>query len=212
MNSALNVLVSRLMTALFANRRSRIVASLVAVVVAALSGVTAFGPGANTGSTTAAPAKQGNYSLKGKVVQVADGDTFTVLVDGRQQRVRLASIDAPETTKDRQQPGQPMAQASKDALARLVAGKNVDLSCYERDQYDRNICDVFLADGSSANQQQVAMGMAWANMEGRGKYMRDPKLPVLEQKARQARLGLWRDANPVKPWVWRYQCWKKAQC
>jgi endonuclease YncB( thermonuclease family) len=49
-------------------------------------------------------------------------------------------------------------------------------------------------------------------MEGRGKYMRDPALPALEEQARRARLGLWREANPVQPWVWRYQCWKKSKC
>jgi endonuclease YncB( thermonuclease family) len=33
----------------------------------------------------------------GRVVKVADGDTITVLVDERQVRVRLESIDAPES-------------------------------------------------------------------------------------------------------------------
>ncbi len=152
------------------------------------------------------------FHLRGKVVHVADGDTFTIMVDGRQQRVRMASIDAPETGKSRERPGQPMGQASKKALAELIAGKTLALDCYEKDQYGRNVCDVPLADGGTASQRQVAAGMAWANMEGRGKFMRDPSLPGLEQKAREARLGLWRDAHPVKPWAWRYDCWKKGRC
>ncbi|HWK62529.1 MAG TPA: thermonuclease family protein [Eoetvoesiella sp.] len=152
------------------------------------------------------------FHLRGRVVHVADGDTFTIMVDGRQQRVRMASIDAPETGKGRERPGQPMGQASKKALADLIAGKTLALDCYEKDQYGRNVCNVPLADGSTANQRQVAAGMAWANMEGRGKFMRDPSLPGLEQKAREARLGLWRDPDPVKPWAWRYGCWKKGRC
>lgn len=154
----------------------------------------------------------GKYALNGKVVHVADGDTFTLLVAGRQERIRMASIDAPEATKGRERPGQPMAQVSKDALVEMVAGKTLSLECYEKDRYGRNVCDVPLADGTTANQRQVAAGMAWANMEGRGKFMRDPKLPGLEQKARQARLGLWRDADPIKPWAWRYDCWQKGKC
>lgn len=152
------------------------------------------------------------FQLSGKVVHVADGDTFTLLVDKRRERIRMASIDAPEITKDANQPGQPMSQASRSALADLIAGKHLTLQCYEQDRYQRSICDVPLGDGSTANQQQVKNGMAWANMEGRGKFMRDPSLPGLEETARKAELGLWSQPKQVPPWVWRYQCWKQAQC
>lgn len=161
---------------------------------------------------SAAPTDAYAFQLSGTVLRVADGDTFTLLVGQRREQIRLASIDAPETTKDKQRPGQHMAQASRKALAELIEGKRLTLQCYERDQYKRGICDVPLGDGSTANQQQVKHGMAWANMEGRGKFMRDPSLPALEAQARQRRQGLWNQANQVAPWVWRYQCWKQAQC
>lgn len=35
--------------------------------------------------------------ITGRVVSVQDGDTFTVLVDRQQIKVRLADIDAPES-------------------------------------------------------------------------------------------------------------------
>ncbi len=212
MNNALNIVMSRLISALFSSRRSKALASVVALALAALGGVTALKPNTDTRSQPSLAGPKAAYALTGRVTKVADGDTFTLQVDGRSQRVRLASIDAPETLKDTSQPGQPGAQASKAALSRLISGKTVGLNCYERDQYDRHICDVSMPDGSTANQQQVAAGMAWANMEGRGKYMRDPALPGLEAQARRARLGLWQEANPVQPWVWRYQCWKKSKC
>lgn len=213
MNNALNILVSRLIAALFSGRRSRVLASVAALALAAWGGATALKPHTKSLSQPAVVAgSEAIYTLKGRVTKVADGDTLTLKVDGRSQRIRLASIDAPEITKDASQPGQPAAQESKAALSRLLAGKTVELRCYERDQYDRNICDVPMPGGSTANQQQVAAGMAWANMEGRGKYMRDPALPGLQEQAQRARLGLWRDANPVQPWVWRYQCWKQSKC
>jgi endonuclease YncB( thermonuclease family) len=152
------------------------------------------------------------YILTGRVVRVSDGDTFNLLVNGKEQRIRMASIDAPEIKKDRQQPGQDQAQASRQALSALIAGKTLTLACFERDRYDRYICDVPLGDGMTANQKQVAMGMAWANMEGRGKFMRDPGIPALEQQARRERAGIWGHGNPVRPWVWRYQCWQQQQC
>lgn len=151
------------------------------------------------------------YTLSGKVVTVADGDTLTLLVGRQRQRVRLASIDAPEVGHGRAQPGQPYGQAARKALADLVAGKTLTLTCYEQDQYGREICDVPLADGRQANRLMVASGMAWANRQGGGKYLRDDKLPDLERQARGQRLGLWRDPQPVPPWEWRWKCWKALE-
>ncbi|MGB6241336.1 MAG: thermonuclease family protein [Castellaniella sp.] len=153
----------------------------------------------------------GTYALSGRVVQVADGDTLTLLVGRQRQRVRLASIDAPETGHGRQQPGQPHGQASRQALADLVAGKTLTLRCYEQDRYGREICDVPLPDGQQASRLMVAAGMAWANRQGGGKYLRDARLTELERQARQQRLGLWRDAKPVPPWEWRWKCWQALE-
>lgn len=201
--------------------RSPILARLVRAVVVAIAaslGLWAYGSADDVNARLDASdggargAYLNGYTLEGRVVRVADGDTFTLLVGTDQKRVRMASIDAPEVGKDRERPGQPFAQASKDGLARLIAGKQLRLSCYERDHYGRDVCDVLLDDGDTANRKQVAAGLAWANMEGKGKFMRDPALPALEQQARRARLGVWRDDNPVQPWAWRYTCWRQRQC
>ena len=158
-----------------------------------------------------APAAQ-TYALAGRVVHVADGDTLTLQVPGEpSHRIRLASIDAPEVGHGRKQPGQPYGQASRRSLDSLVAGHSVTLRCYEQDQYGRDVCDVPLADGRAANQAQVAAGMAWANQQGGGKYLRDSRLPALERQARAQRLGLWRDAHPQPPWEWRWKCWKALE-
>jgi micrococcal nuclease len=82
----------------------------------------------------------------------------------------------------------------------------------EQDLYERHVCDVPLPDGTTANQQQVQKGMAWANMEKRGKFLRDASLPAVQEQARAARLGIWQQPDAVAPWVWRYQCWQKQQC
>ncbi|MEO6983901.1 MAG: thermonuclease family protein [Paralcaligenes sp.] len=211
MGRFLTELLGRLGRRLLASRHSQVLTLLGALILAGLGTINLLQSRA-TALPAGQPTDKAVYSLAGKVVHVADGDTFTLLVDGRQQRIRLASIDAPETTHDRRRPGQPMAQASKQSLADLVAGKTLRLACFEHDRYERSVCDVPLGDGSTANQKQVATGMAWANMQGHGKYMRDTKLPELEAQARRAKLGLWQDPNPVQPWVWRYRCWKEAQC
>lgn len=151
------------------------------------------------------------YTLSGRVVHVADGDTVTLLVAGGQHRVRLASIDAPEVGHGRERPGQPYGQASRRALADLVAGHSLDLHCYEQDQYGRDVCDIPLSGGRTANQVQVATGMAWANRQAGSKYLRDARLPGLERKARTQRLGLWQQAGAVAPWEWRWKCWRALE-
>lgn len=152
------------------------------------------------------------YRLNGTVERVLDGDTLRLGTGARRDRtVRLASVDAPEADAPGR-PGQPFAQASRRMLAELAQGRRVTAACYETDAYGRDICDVRLADGSSVNSEMVRAGMAWANLEGRGKYLRDPALPALQQEARAARRGLWSQPAPVEPWHWRHACWRKGQC
>lgn len=57
-------------------------------------------------------------TLKGKVVGVVDGDTLTVLVDGKGERIRLYGIDCPEKA-------QPYGKAAKKRTSELVFGQTV---------------------------------------------------------------------------------------
>ena len=81
--------------------------------------------------------------LEAKVVHIADGDTLTVVTDGQNQvKVRLAGIDAPERA-------QPFGERSKQSLARLVAGKPVEVRWHKRDRYGRVVgqIEVDLSEG-----------------------------------------------------------------
>ncbi|MCF6205121.1 MAG: thermonuclease family protein [Methylococcaceae bacterium] len=48
-------------------------------------------------------------TFKSKVVDITDGDTFTVVVDNQTIKIRMYGIDAPEI-------GQPFGQRAKDGL------------------------------------------------------------------------------------------------
>jgi len=163
----------------------------------------------------AAPVWATQFAMTGKVVYVDDGDTLVLLVDGREQRkVRLASIDAPETSHTGQEKGrigQPYSANSGRYLATLVKGKQVEARCFEADRYGRYVCDIFL-DGRSVNREMVTQGWAWANVSARGRYLRDKSLVGLQESARAGRTGLWAGLNPVEPWVWRKQCWQMGEC
>ena len=152
------------------------------------------------------------YMKAGKVAQVTDGDTFQFEDErGERMRVRLASIDAPELG-DRERPGQPYGKEAREALARLIEGRRVTLHCHEQDHYQRHICDVPLGGDTTTNRRMVETGMAWANAEARGRFLRDQSMRGLEQRAREARAGLWQREGAVAPWQWRYDCWRQGRC
>lgn len=132
--------------------------------------------------------------IQGKVVRILDGDTLEVLNIQRPVRVRLADIDAPEKK-------QAYGRWSTQVLKSLVAGKTVTVSYTQHDRYGRIIGQVYAPDGMNVNQFMVRAGAAWVYEQ----YNTDPVLPVLQNEARQQKRGLWSDADPVPPWIWRHR-------
>lgn len=137
-------------------------------------------------------------TLNGTVIAVQDGDTITVLVGGNtQHRVRLAGIDAPEK-------GQPFGQQAKESLSALVGGRAVEVHWHKHDRYGRVVGKV-VHNSVDINLAQVDAGLAWHYLEyAREQSVADRALYAeAENRAREARLGLWRDAMPMPPWAYR---------
>jgi endonuclease YncB( thermonuclease family) len=131
--------------------------------------------------------------LEGRVVGVHDGDTITLLIAGnRQIKVRLAQIDAPETT-------QAFGQRSQQSLSEMVFNKNITVKKETTDKYGRTVGTLFV-EGVDANKEQVKLGMAWVYRQ----YLHDQSLLSIEETARQSKVGLWADANPMAPWDYRH--------
>jgi endonuclease YncB( thermonuclease family) len=138
---------------------------------------------------------QSSTTFTGKVVNVADGDTITVLTVGNQSvKVRLAGIDCPEG-------GQAFGNKAKQFLAAKVAGKRVRIVPESTDRYGRTIGMVFL-NGLNVNEQIIANGYGWVYRQYCTASHCDGWLKK-EAAARKAKLGLWRDKNPQAPWDWR---------
>lgn len=129
----------------------------------------------------------------GRVVAVGDGDTIEVLRGRAAARVRLHAVDCPEL-------GQAFGQRARRRTAELVMGREVRVQVVERDRFGRLVAEVFLPGGESLNRKLVAEGLAWWY---RDYAPRDVELRLLEEKARDARRGLWADPKPVPPWIWR---------
>jgi len=131
--------------------------------------------------------------FSGKVVAVKDGDTLEVLTNRVAVRVRLYGIDCPEK-------GQAFGQKAKQFTSDQVFGKTVKVIEKDRDRYGRTVEKVTLEDGRSLNRELVRAGLAWWYRQYAKK---DAELKTLEREAREAKAGLWADADPVLPWDWR---------
>ena len=137
-------------------------------------------------------------TLLGKVIHVQDGDTITVLDEtNTQHKIRLSGIDAPERR-------QAFGNVSKESLAEQVAGQSVAVEWDKVDRYGRKVGKVLLG-GLDSNLVQVKRGLAWhyKKYEREQSHADQQSYAVAEAEARAAKLGLWRDADPMPPWKFR---------
>lgn len=130
--------------------------------------------------------------FEAKVVGVADGDTITVLRDGRVQiTVRLDGIDCPEG-------GQAFSNRAKEFTSDLVFGQVVTLEPRDKDRYGRTVARVYV-DGFDVGLALVKAGLAWHFK----RYSTDDTLAQAEIAAREGKRGLWADPHAIAPWDYR---------
>ena len=156
-----------------------------------------------------------------EVLSIGDGDTLTVKEGNLRTKVRLACIDAPETSQS------PYGKAARQALKSLLpVGSDVTLRSKATDRYGRSVAEVIL-NGSNINQSLVKSGHAfvyWQYIKGCDRQTNYQ----LETYARRGGIGVWSVPGGIqRPWDYRkskqsnskkkrYRCkdissWKAAQ-
>lgn len=151
--------------------------------------ISRFLPGGTASFGSALPEQQ----LMGKIIEVYDGDTATLLTqDNVKYRVRFFGIDAPEAAQE-------FGIVSRDALREKILGKDVTVRVAAADRYGRAVGRVMLG-SRYINQEMAAEGMAWYYKDfAANEY----DLAQAEAAARAARRGLWKTPSPQPPWEWR---------
>ena len=121
------------------------------------------------------------------VTRVVDGDTVTVLLNGKMEYIRIIGIDAPE--KD-----ECFSLQATEKMRDLVEGKRAVLESKieeDRDQYDR-LLRYLSVDEIDIGAQMLFDGFArnypWFP------HPRSETYKELERQAKESRLGLWGDA------------------
>lgn len=135
----------------------------------------------------------GTDTFKAKVIGVTDGDTIVVLTEDNQQiKIRLEGIDCPESKQD-------FGNRAKQATVELCFGKEVIVQKTGEDVYGRTLAYVFVGD-LCVNKQLLSLGMAWHYKQ----YNKDQELDKLETEAKEKKIGLWSQTNPMAPWDFRH--------
>ena len=137
------------------------------------------------------------WAWQGKVIHVTDGDTIVVLTEDKEQvRIRLYGIDAPESR-------QPFGSKATEFVRDIAALKVVEIDERYLDRYGRTIATVHLPDGTNLNEELVRVGLAWVYTRYCDEEPMCSWWDRLQEKARDNKVGLWADKDPVPPWEWR---------
>jgi micrococcal nuclease len=167
-------------------------ALLVVVVIVLISGGDDEDAGdpAGVGDPGAAAESESVPGVPVPVVDIVDGDTIEVRIEGEIEDVRYIGIDTPESVA----PGQPVecfgVEASEEN-ERLVAGRRVrlDFDAERRDRYGRLLAYVYVGErfinaelvrGGFATTLEIAPNDSFAGLFDR-----------LQQEAGNAGNGLW---------------------
>ena len=135
-----------------------------------------------------------------KEKSVYDGDTFRVLKNGEEIKIRMACIDAPEKKQE-------LGIASRDYLRSLL-NKNPNKLIVvekEKDRYGRTVAEVFIPTGKgdeeiTVNGEMINAGMAYYYSDyAKNCSDNSDQYAQLEKEAQRSRVGIWKNPNAMKP-------------
>ncbi|MBD1853394.1 thermonuclease family protein [Cyanobacteria bacterium FACHB-502] len=137
-------------------------------------------------------------SRQAEVIEVQSGDTLTVMLDGRPERIRLCGINAPKI-------GQMGGTESRDYLRSLIAAAHhkVVVIINDTDRQERKIAEVFVADPQPnapeqekfLNYELVSKGQAGTHKTFVQRCPNGSFLTQGEQEAKRTGQGMWNRAR-----------------
>ncbi len=131
--------------------------------------------------------------ISGKVVAVIDGNTLEVFTpENETYKILLYGIDCPEM-------GQEFGEKAKMLLEKLVLNKSVNAEIQGKDRWGNRL-GIVLIDGKDPREELLEQGLAWT-------AERNPieSLEAIKEKSKQRGTGLWKEQDPIPPWVYRRQ-------
>lgn len=128
-----------------------------------------------------------------EVLSIADGDTITVDMEGKKEKVRFIGVDTPEVAHNKGEVSQCYAEKAKAFTEASIDGKRVKLVADEkgsnRDRYGRLLRYVYSHDSRPIDEQLVSEGFGFA-VDGFSYSKKEVYLELMDD-AELGRKGLW---------------------
>nr|WP_295085491.1 thermonuclease family protein [uncultured Roseateles sp.] len=123
--------------------------------------------------------------IRGQVVSVSGGDVLKLVdANGREYRLRLAFIDAPES-------GQPFGDEAQSALSAMVLGRQVTAQLHGQGANGFTLAELVEPNGHLVNLELVQRGLAWPDYFDMQLKSEQGKYLGAVAAAQQARQGIW---------------------
>lgn len=127
-----------------------------------------------------------------RVVEVYDGDTIAVDMNGQIEKVRMIGVDTPETHKPDtpvQCYGPEASEYTKNLLTNKTVRLEADPTNSNRDRYDRLLRYVYTEEGELVNQSLISLGYGFDYLSFT--FQKSKEFAALGDAARNSRVGLW---------------------
>ncbi|MFN5168218.1 MAG: thermonuclease family protein [Cyclobacteriaceae bacterium] len=132
--------------------------------------------------------------IVGKVVNVIDGNTIEIVSgDLGKFKIYFQGIDAPEL-------GQEYGDKAKKAMEKIILNKSVVVQITGKDRLGHRIGVILIEGNVDPRVEMLKEGLAWTAEKNAV-----PELESLKELARAKNRGLWRQDDPVPPWIFRRQ-------
>ena len=123
---------------------------------------------------------------EGYIQRVIDGDTFTIFLEGREQKVRIIGVNTPELKKDC------FGEEAKNKLQELIENKKITIEkdplLRNKDPFGRLLRKVEI---NGTDIGQVLLSEGYARIYGKWRGQKFLQYVQLEGEAKRLKKGLW---------------------
>ena len=133
------------------------------------------------------------------ILRVIDGDRVIASFQGKQTKIRLACIEAPEIGQA------PHGRIARNTLIGLLPrNSRINIQPLNYDQNGWLVANILSLGGVDIGEELIRLGLVYAHNTSLS-YCDGPKLLLIEDQARQSRFGIWKDTQQglSRPWLYR---------